>query len=108
MTEDDVLPKKICESCHIGVAATVDLIDRMVAGQHQLRKLYHKCLKQKPCSVSKQKDIADKDETIPSSYSVQSVNLIQHDQSTLENKDMKLSENSEKLISVSILTLSFF
>ncbi|KAL7638648.1 UNVERIFIED_CONTAM: hypothetical protein RMT77_011220 [Armadillidium vulgare] len=43
VAEDDLLPKQICEPCHIGVAATVDLIDRMVEGQHKLRKLYKKC-----------------------------------------------------------------
>ncbi|KAK7076532.1 hypothetical protein SK128_000862 [Halocaridina rubra] len=33
------LPVRICERCHMGVAATVDLIDRMVEGQQKLRDL---------------------------------------------------------------------
>ncbi|XP_071520500.1 uncharacterized protein [Panulirus ornatus] len=36
---DGQLPVRICERCHMGVAATVDLIDRMVEGQQRLRSL---------------------------------------------------------------------
>uniref|UniRef100_A0A0N7ZBI9 Protein krueppel n=1 Tax=Scylla olivacea TaxID=85551 RepID=A0A0N7ZBI9_SCYOL len=39
VVDDGRLPVCICERCHVGVAATVDLIDRMVEGQHRLRSL---------------------------------------------------------------------
>ncbi|XP_069937912.1 uncharacterized protein, partial [Cherax quadricarinatus] len=39
VVDDGQLPVRICERCHIGVAATVDLIDRMVEGQQRLRAL---------------------------------------------------------------------
>ncbi|XP_069187889.1 uncharacterized protein [Procambarus clarkii] len=39
VVDDGQLPVRICERCHMGVAATVDLIDRMVEGQQRLRSL---------------------------------------------------------------------
>ncbi|KAK3875244.1 hypothetical protein Pcinc_019844 [Petrolisthes cinctipes] len=39
VVDDGQLPVRICERCHVGVAATVDLIDRMVEGQLRLRTL---------------------------------------------------------------------
>ncbi|CAL4150461.1 unnamed protein product, partial [Meganyctiphanes norvegica] len=39
VVDDGRLPVRICERCHVGVAATVDLIDRMVEGQQRLSRL---------------------------------------------------------------------
>ncbi|XP_068247300.1 uncharacterized protein [Palaemon carinicauda] len=39
VVDNGQLPVRICERCHMGVAATVDLIDRMVEGQQKLRAL---------------------------------------------------------------------
>nr|XP_027215022.1 uncharacterized protein LOC113807903 [Penaeus vannamei] len=39
VANDGHFPVRICERCHMGVAATVDLIDRMVEGQQRLRSM---------------------------------------------------------------------
>ena len=40
---DGKLPGQICQYCHMGVAATIDLLDRMVEGHHRLRLMLQVC-----------------------------------------------------------------